>query len=48
MNETELGEPWDVSYQPDLKDDVILIDAECGPVYLTRSDLTDMLEVLDA
>ena len=46
MNNTELQDyPWDVSLEA--KDDVILIDLGDNVVYLTRSDLQDMLEVLE-
>ena len=45
MNSTELQDyPWDVSIEA--KDDVILIDLGDNVVYLTKSDLTDMLEAI--
>ena len=45
LMETEAGVPYDVSFCADSSNDVIVIDPE-GPVYLTKSDLTDMLEML--
>jgi hypothetical protein len=47
MNTTELGTEWDVSWSPDLSKDVILLDSGDDAVYLTRSDLLQMLEYTD-
>ena len=44
MNETSFGEMWDISYDPETGDDVILIEGENGTVmYLSVSDLEEML-----
>ena len=44
--ETESGVPYAVSYDSDTGDDVILLDAGDGSVTLTKSDLSEMLEML--
>ena len=47
MNTTDLGTEWDVSWSPDLSKDVIFVDKGDDAVYLTKSDLIQMLEYLD-
>lgn len=37
---------WDVSYDPDREQDVILIDVGDHTIYLTKDDLRIMLEAL--
>jgi hypothetical protein len=44
--ETELGVPWDVSFDTDLQTDTIFVDLGEATLTLSMSDLTEMLEVL--
>jgi len=46
MGETELGYSWDISYDSDLKEDVIFLDVGDTPLHLTRQDLLALLEGL--
>lgn len=46
MNETSFGDSWDISWEPDIQEDVILIDSDEGTVYLSVSDLKEMLSCL--
>ena len=47
MNETYYGDNWDITYDPQLKGDAIMIDpANEGAVYLTKEDLEEMLALL--
>lgn len=46
MNESELGVPWDVSWEPEAQTDVIMLDAGEDVIYLTVSDLKEMLDAL--
>ena len=45
LMETEEGVSWDVTYNPDTADDIIIIDADT-PIHLTKSDIQTMLEAL--
>jgi len=42
---TDLGYEWDESHDEDFGT-VVMIDVENGPVFLTASDLNEMLEAL--
>lgn len=43
MNETSFGDMWDISYDPETGNDVILLEKEDGAViYLSLSDLEEM------
>ena len=46
MNETELGTPWDISWEPVEQRDVIMLDVGEEVVYLTSSDLQEMQDAL--
>ena len=41
------GVEWDVTYDPDLGRNVIMIDTGDTVIYLTKEDLADMLSSLD-
>ena len=45
--ETEHGYEYDISYDPDMKEDVILVDMGDDVVTLTIRDLRNMIGVLD-
>ena len=47
MGNTFNGVPWDVSYEPQSGDDLIMLDAPEGVVYLSKEDLLEMLENLN-
>lgn len=46
MNITDKGYDWDVSYDPDLGEDLIMLDTTEGTIYLTRDDLVEFLEAM--
>lgn len=46
MNETTFGYPWDISWSPEVKDDTIMIEYDGQDLYLTQSDLVEMLDAL--
>lgn len=47
MGTTESGNDWDVSYVSDVRTDVVMVDTGDSAVYLSVSDLIEMLEALD-
>ena len=48
MNETVFGNPWDVSYDPQSRSDMIMVEADNGDtIYLSHDDLLSMLEELE-
>ena len=48
IRETEGGLPFDISYDPETRSDVIEVDGiESTTIYLTRYDLVEMLEALE-
>jgi hypothetical protein len=46
MFETTFGDLWDISYEPTSDEEVVFIDVD-KPVYLTKTDLVKMIDVLD-
>lgn len=44
--ETLGGVHYDISYDPDSGDDVVMFDGVDEPIYLTKQDLNAMLEYL--
>ena len=46
MNETEFGYPWDISFDHETQTDVVMIEHDGTDLYLTRSDLEELLDAL--
>lgn len=46
MNETDFGDKWDISYDPQSQEDTIMIESDNDVVYLSKSDLEEMLGCL--
>ena len=44
--ETELGYPWDISFDDEMREDVIYLDAGDTSVTLTIRDIQKLLEAL--